>query len=134
MACSRLQNSFLHGVKLDGAGAGAGLDYKRRGGNSLVVCSVASAGNNMSSTDIMSGGRGAVAMNMMRPTPFPFPWTSDVEVTPPANTGKFGRFGGKFVPETLITCLNNLESEFNLVLNDPHFQVFSFLSFFFLEN
>ncbi|KAL6990808.1 tryptophan synthase, partial [Sarracenia purpurea var. burkii] len=37
-------------------------------------------------------------------------------------TGKFGRYGGKFVPETLITCLNQLESEFNFVLDDPHFQ------------
>lgn len=38
-------------------------------------------------------------------------------------SGKFGRFGGKFVPETLITSLNMLEAEFNLVLNDDDFQV-----------
>ncbi|KAG6383005.1 hypothetical protein SASPL_157263 [Salvia splendens] len=37
-------------------------------------------------------------------------------------TGKFGRFGGVFVPETLITCLNMLLSEFSFCLNDPHFQ------------
>ncbi|KAK7858056.1 tryptophan synthase beta chain 2 [Quercus suber] len=37
--------------------------------------------------------------------------------------GKFGRFGGKFVPETLISCLSNLEAEFNLVLHDAQFQV-----------
>ncbi|XP_057764841.1 tryptophan synthase beta chain 1-like [Salvia miltiorrhiza] len=37
-------------------------------------------------------------------------------------TGKYGRFGGIFVPETLVTCLNMLASEFNLCLHDPHFQ------------
>lgn len=37
--------------------------------------------------------------------------------------GKFGKFGGKFVPESLITCLGKLEAEFNLVLNDSKFQV-----------
>ncbi|KAK9227202.1 hypothetical protein WN943_012251 [Citrus x changshan-huyou] len=38
------------------------------------------------------------------------------------NPGKFGRFGGKFVPETLITCLSLLEAEFNFVLQDTNFQ------------
>lgn len=37
--------------------------------------------------------------------------------------GKFGRFGGKFVPETLMTSLGQLEAEFNFVLKDPKFQV-----------
>ncbi|KAK8629464.1 hypothetical protein V6N13_078305 [Hibiscus sabdariffa] len=36
--------------------------------------------------------------------------------------GKFGKFGGKYVPETLITCLGKLEAEFNLVLHDSEFQ------------
>ncbi|KAL2483971.1 Pyridoxal-5'-phosphate-dependent enzyme family protein [Forsythia ovata] len=38
------------------------------------------------------------------------------------SSGKFGRFGGIFVPETLITCLKKLEDEFNWVLHDPEFQ------------
>lgn len=37
--------------------------------------------------------------------------------------GKFGRFGGKYVPETLITSLKQLENEFNFVLQDTAFQV-----------
>ncbi|PON84863.1 Tryptophan synthase, beta chain [Trema orientale] len=37
--------------------------------------------------------------------------------------GKFGRFGGKFVPETLVACLNDLEAEFRSVLHDTQFQV-----------
>lgn len=41
--------------------------------------------------------------------------------------GKFGRFGGKFVPETLVTCLNDLETEFRSVLHDPQFQVLLFM-------
>ncbi|KAK6268973.1 hypothetical protein QUC31_013133 [Theobroma cacao] len=38
------------------------------------------------------------------------------------NHGKFGRFGGKYVPETLMSCLGKLEAEFNLVLHDAEFQ------------
>ncbi|KAM7254849.1 hypothetical protein ACFE04_020090 [Oxalis oulophora] len=37
--------------------------------------------------------------------------------------GKFGKFGGKFVPEILITSLNKLEAEFNFVLHDFDFQM-----------
>ncbi|XP_051128717.1 tryptophan synthase beta chain 1-like isoform X2 [Andrographis paniculata] len=39
-----------------------------------------------------------------------------------STTGKFGRFGGVFVPETLITCLRKLAAEFNLILHDHQFQ------------
>ncbi|CAA0835930.1 Pyridoxal-5-phosphate-dependent enzyme family protein [Striga hermonthica] len=38
-------------------------------------------------------------------------------------TGKFGRYGGIFVPETLVDCLNKLVHEFELILRDPEFQV-----------
>lgn len=37
--------------------------------------------------------------------------------------GRFGRYGGKYVPETLMSCLAKLEAEFSLVLNDHEFQV-----------
>ncbi|CAN1196939.1 Tryptophan synthase beta chain 2, chloroplastic [Linum perenne] len=37
-------------------------------------------------------------------------------------SGKFGRFGGTFVPETLITCLSELEDVFHSALKDPKFQ------------
>ncbi|XP_018728173.2 tryptophan synthase beta chain 1 isoform X1 [Eucalyptus grandis] len=36
--------------------------------------------------------------------------------------GKFGIYGGKFVPETLISCLGKLEADFNFVLHDAEFQ------------
>lgn len=39
------------------------------------------------------------------------------------SAGKFGRFGGTFVPETIIMSLNHLEAEFNNVLRDQSFQV-----------
>ncbi|PIM98517.1 Tryptophan synthase beta chain [Handroanthus impetiginosus] len=42
------------------------------------------------------------------------------------NAGKFGRFGGIFVPETLVSCLKKLEAEFNMARCDPEFQVNSF--------
>ncbi|KAI4295863.1 hypothetical protein L6164_035863 [Bauhinia variegata] len=38
------------------------------------------------------------------------------------NSGKFGRFGGKFVPETLTASLSQLEAEFNRALHDQVFQ------------
>ncbi|KAG8385712.1 hypothetical protein BUALT_Bualt03G0073700 [Buddleja alternifolia] len=38
------------------------------------------------------------------------------------STGKFGRFGGIFVPETLVDCLNKLAAEFNFIMHDPEFQ------------
>ncbi|XP_027361633.1 tryptophan synthase beta chain 1-like isoform X2 [Abrus precatorius] len=38
------------------------------------------------------------------------------------NPGKFGRFGGKFVPETLVACLSQLEDEFKKALRDEDFQ------------
>ncbi|KAK6932345.1 Pyridoxal-phosphate dependent enzyme, partial [Dillenia turbinata] len=39
------------------------------------------------------------------------------------SSGKFGRFGGKYVLETLMSCLSQLEAEFNFVLNDIEFQM-----------
>ncbi|KAK4755063.1 hypothetical protein SAY87_008820 [Trapa incisa] len=36
--------------------------------------------------------------------------------------GRFGRYGGKYVPETLMSCLAKLEAEFRWVLRDPEFQ------------
>ncbi|PIN03002.1 Tryptophan synthase [Handroanthus impetiginosus] len=38
------------------------------------------------------------------------------------NAGKFGRFGGIFVPKTLVSCLKKLDAEFNMVRCDPEFQ------------
>lgn len=40
----------------------------------------------------------------------------------PDSTGKFGKYGGKFVPETLITPLQELETAFLEIKNDPEFQ------------
>lgn len=40
------------------------------------------------------------------------------------SAGKFGIFGGMFVPETIVPCLHQLEAEFNKVLHDQAFQVY----------
>lgn len=45
--------------------------------------------------------------------------------------GKFGIYGGKFVPETLIASLSKLDLEFNRALHDPNFQVSPCFFFFF---
>ncbi|OAY28540.1 tryptophan synthase beta chain 1 isoform X1 [Manihot esculenta] len=40
----------------------------------------------------------------------------------PDSYGRFGKFGGKYVPETLIHALSELESAFNSLKDDPDFQ------------
>jgi tryptophan synthase beta chain len=40
----------------------------------------------------------------------------------PDHRGHFEEFGGKYVPETLMPALNELEKEYNLVRGDPAFQ------------
>ncbi|KAK7308164.1 hypothetical protein VNO77_41761 [Canavalia gladiata] len=46
----------------------------------------------------------------------------DFTTTTTTFPSKFGRFGGKFVPETLVASLNRLEAEFINALRDQHFQ------------
>ena len=41
---------------------------------------------------------------------------------PDLKTGRFGKFGGKYVPETLMAALSELESEYAVAKNDPGFQ------------
>lgn len=41
----------------------------------------------------------------------------------PDATGRFGRFGGKYVPETLIAALEELEKAYEEAMNDPAFRV-----------
>lgn len=36
--------------------------------------------------------------------------------------GRFGEFGGRYVPETLVPALDELEQEFNTAWNDPTFR------------
>ena len=36
--------------------------------------------------------------------------------------GRFGKFGGQFVPETLMPCLSELENEYVRAQHDPEFQ------------
>ncbi|TAE55062.1 MAG: tryptophan synthase subunit beta [Nostocales cyanobacterium] len=40
----------------------------------------------------------------------------------PDSLGRFGRFGGKYVPETLMPALAELETAYQQYRNDPHFQ------------
>lgn len=41
----------------------------------------------------------------------------------PDKNGRFGKFGGKYVPETLIPALLELEQEYERAKSDPAFQV-----------
>ncbi|GAX89743.1 tryptophan synthase subunit beta [Effusibacillus lacus] len=40
----------------------------------------------------------------------------------PDEKGRFGKFGGKFVPETLMNALEQLEQDYNRLRQDPQFQ------------
>ena len=39
----------------------------------------------------------------------------------PDQEGRFGEYGGKFVPETLMPALNDLEKEFNSAITNDAF-------------
>ena len=54
----------------------------------------------------------------MTQTPFDFQKLKDL----PDNTGHFGRFGGRYVAETLMTVLQELEETYKKLWNDPDFQ------------
>ena len=41
----------------------------------------------------------------------------------PDSVGRFGKFGGKYVPETLIPALTELEAAFHAIAVDQDFQV-----------
>ena len=40
----------------------------------------------------------------------------------PDNLGRFGKFGGKYVPETLMPALSELEAAYEKYRQDPSFQ------------
>lgn len=42
----------------------------------------------------------------------------------PDSFGRFGKFGGKYVPETLMHALTELESAFRALSGDEEFQVY----------
>lgn len=44
-------------------------------------------------------------------------------MTDPSVTGRFGEFGGRFVPETLVPACEELESEFRAAWADPAFRL-----------
>lgn len=48
----------------------------------------------------------------------------------PDSFGRFGRFGGKYVPETLMHALTELETAFRSLSHDADFQVISLSQFF----
>jgi tryptophan synthase beta chain len=42
--------------------------------------------------------------------------------SPESQPGRFGEYGGRYVPETLVAALDELEREYNLAKADPAFQ------------
>ncbi|EAW13671.1 tryptophan synthase beta chain [Aspergillus clavatus NRRL 1] len=56
----------------------------------------------------------AASASQPKPTP-------TISHTPDPTTGRFGPFGGQYVPEALTTCLTELEAGFTAALHDPSF-------------
>ena len=48
---------------------------------------------------------------------------TDSLMTEPSVTGRFGEFGGRFVPETLVPACEELEAEFRAAWADPAFRL-----------
>lgn len=48
---------------------------------------------------------------------------TDKRVRRPDQQGRFGQFGGKYVPETLISALIELEQAYEEAQKDPKFKV-----------
>ena len=48
---------------------------------------------------------------------------TDSLMTEPSVTGRFGKFGGRFVPETLVPACEELEAEFRAAWADPAFRL-----------
>ena len=47
----------------------------------------------------------------------------EVNATEPKIAGRYGKFGGQFVPETLMTALIELEEAYNDAMADPSFSL-----------
>ena len=48
--------------------------------------------------------------------------SSTTEQVLPDSSGHFGAYGGMFVPETLMTALQDLEKEYHAARKDPAFR------------
>jgi tryptophan synthase beta chain len=55
-------------------------------------------------------------------TPLPRSSQADATTQQPDALGRFGKFGGKYVPETLMPALSDLERAFQQYCNDPDYQ------------
>ena len=53
----------------------------------------------------------------MTTTPF-----GEASANVPDAAGRFGDFGGRYVPETLVSALDQLTAEYQQVQQDPDFQ------------
>ena len=50
------------------------------------------------------------------------PEASSASAAVPDSRGRFGDFGGRFVPETLTRALDQLSAEYEIAKKDPEFQ------------
>ncbi|KDP20782.1 hypothetical protein JCGZ_21253 [Jatropha curcas] len=107
MACN-IQTSFYNRQVENLSPASRHLLSNRRTGNSHVVCAkiFTRESPQIRKSEVTNTNRHAATEKRVSKV----------------NPGKFGRFGGNYVPEILVACLRELETQFISALRDPLFQ------------
>lgn len=148
ITCHNLRNSFLGGANSIGLISPQTLGVSRKMKMKFCVQNLkglnkSSAATFMARKEVKAMAAASSALLTKPPSLLIADETSSATATPPKEkkklqkrqakkkvedsvdraSGKYGMFGGKFVPETLMTWLTILEAEFNLALHDPSFQV-----------
>ncbi|GMH05334.1 hypothetical protein Nepgr_007174 [Nepenthes gracilis] len=106
-----LQSSFVHGKCFPTSETSA-TAFKRCLFPSFIKCCGGSATQEHAA---VGGEMVALARDAVRRSRLP----EEILVK---SGGNFGRFGGKYVPETLMTSLAHLEAEFYLAMDDAYFR------------
>lgn len=114
MACKNIQSAFLGS---DVCPVSGHFTQKRKIGNSSVKCALVEGGDTLVADNMPIGVSSLIVRRSFADRKFETKEKKEI------GNGKFGRYGGKFVPETLMSCLSKLEAEFQLLRHDPVFQV-----------
>ncbi|KAG2688226.1 hypothetical protein I3760_09G085600 [Carya illinoinensis] len=126
-ACNMRSTEFLTAQIGPYSSGYLSVKIRSRNGNAEVVRAVAVD----HSSTVVKEVSGLSNLIMRRPPLTPIPRVVETEKRKVStdddddggnDQGRFGMFGGKYVPETLMACLSQLESEFNSVLKDTEFQ------------
>lgn len=95
-----------------------------------TVCNASVGGNRSSTPYAARSQRSRVQLSRVQATAAPEAPEIEKSIQDyqrPDIAGRFGKFGGKYVPETLIPALAELEVAYKEAIADPAFQVMGFI-------